>query len=67
VLNVLLACMTVMYSAMAMNKLPACSDANYWVIVICVPPINDYRQCSLRISPLRLTLNHFNTVPHRLA
>jgi len=66
VLNVLLACMTVTYSAMAMNKLPACSDVDCWVIVIRVLPITDYRQCSLRISMLKLRLNHFNTMPYSL-
>jgi len=61
-LNVISACMTVTYSAMAMNELPACSDADDWVIVICALPITDYRQCSLRISPLKLRQNHFNSM-----
>jgi len=54
VLNVLSARMTVTYSAMVLNKLLACSDADYRVIVIRVSPITDYRQCSTRISPLRM-------------
>jgi len=40
-LNVLSSCMTVTYSAMAMNELPACSDAEYRVIVIRVSSITD--------------------------
>jgi len=49
---------------MAMNKLPACNDADYWVFVIRVSPITDYRQCSLEISPLKLRLNHFDSKPY---
>jgi len=63
VLNVLSACMTVTYSVMAITKLQACSDADYWVIFIRVSTITDYRQCSLGISPLKLRLNHFNSMP----
>jgi len=53
VLNVISACMTVTYSAMAMNELPTCSDADYWVISIRVSPILDFGQCSLRIFPVK--------------
>jgi len=47
---------------MVMNKLPAYSEADYWVIVLRVSPITDYRQCLVWIFPLKLGLNHFNSM-----